>query len=87
MKKTKSSVSKASTYSEIGEFWDTHDLSRHWDKTKPVKFDVAMESEVTYYAMDSKLSDEIQELAHRRGVSADTLVNLWVQEKLREQKA
>ncbi len=26
-------------------------------------------------------------LAHCRGVSADTLVNMWVQEKLREQKA
>lgn len=87
MKKAKSSVSKASTYSEIGEFWDTHDLAKHWDKTKAVKFDVAMESEVTYYAMDKKLSEEVQELAHRRGVSADTLVNLWVQEKLREQKA
>ena len=87
MKKTKSSVSKAGTYAEIGEFWDTHDLSKHWDKTKPVRFDVAMESEVTYYAMDKKLSDKVQELAHRRGVTADTLVNLWVQEKLREQKA
>ncbi len=86
MKKSKSSISKASTYAEIGEFWDTHDLSKHWDKTKTVTFDVAMESEVTYYAMDKKLSEEVQDLAHRRGVSADTLVNLWIQEKLREQK-
>ncbi len=86
MKKSKSAVSKAGTYAEIGEFWDTHDLSKHWDKTKPVTFNVAMESEVTYYAMDYKLSAEVQKIAHRRGVSADTLVNLWVQEKLREQK-
>ncbi len=87
MKKSKSSVSKTGTYAEIGEFWDSHDLSKFWDKTKPARFDVAMESEVTYYAMDKKLSQEVQELAHRRGVSADTLVNLWIQEKLREQKA
>jgi len=87
MKKSKSSVSKAGTYAEIGEFWDSHDLSKFWDKTKPARFDVAMESEVTYYAMDKKLSQEVQDLAHRRGVSADTLVNLWIQEKLREQKA
>lgn len=87
MKKSKSSVSKAGTYAEIGEFWDSHDLSKFWDKTKHARFDVAMESEVTYYAMDKKLSQEVQELAHRRGVSADTLVNLWIQEKLREQKA
>ena len=87
MKKTKSSVSKASTYAEIGEFWDTHDLSKAWVKTKPASFDVVMESEVTYYAMDKNISEEVQKLAHRRGVSADTLINLWVQEKLREQKA
>ncbi len=87
MKKSKSSVSKAATYAEIGEFWDTHDLSKLWDKSKPADFDVVMESEVTYYAMDKKLSEEVQEIALRRGVSADTLVNLWVQEKLREQKA
>ncbi len=87
MKKTKSSVSKASTYAEIGEFWGAHDLSKIWDKTKPADFEVAMESEVTYYAMDKRLSEEVQEIAHRRGVSADTLVNMWVQEKLREQKA
>lgn len=86
MKKTRTSVSKASSYAEIGEFWDTHDLSKFWDKTKPARLDVAMESEVTYYAMDKKLSEEVQERAHQRGVSADTLVNLWVLEKLREQK-
>jgi len=87
MKKSRSSLSKAGAYAEIGEYWNTHDLSKHWAKTKPVTFDVAMESEVTYYAMDKTLSEEVQEIAHRRGVSADTLVNLWIQEKLREQKA
>ncbi len=87
MKKAKSSISKSTTYAEIGEFWDTHDLAEFWDKTKPAAFEVAMESEVTYYAMDKKLSEEIQELARKRGVSADTLINLWVQEKLHEQKA
>lgn len=86
MKKNKSSLSKAATYAEIGEFWDTHDLSKFWDRTKPADFDVVMESEVTYYAMDKRLSEEVQELAQRRGVSADTLVNMWVLEKLREQK-
>lgn len=87
MKKTKSSVSKAAAYAEIGEFWDSHDLSKFWDKSKPADFDVVMESEITYYAMDKKLSEEVQKIAHRRGVAADTLVNMWVLEKLREQKA
>ena len=87
MNKRKSSVSETNSYKEIGNFWDTHDLSAFWDKTKEASFEVNIESEVTYYAVDKILSQKIQTLAVERGVTADTLLNLWVQEKLQEQKA
>lgn len=87
MPKSKSSISKSGSYRQLGEFWDTHDLSEYWDKTKPASFEVAMESETTYYAVDMKLSEEVEAIARKRGVAADTLINLWLQEKLREQKA
>jgi hypothetical protein len=87
MPKLKSPISKSGSYRQLGEFWDTHDLSKFWDKTKPASFDVVMESETTYYAVDMKLSEKVEEIARKRGVAADTLINLWVQEKLREQKA
>ena len=87
MSKHKSSLSHSASYNEIGEFWDTHDLSDFWGKTKEASFDVDIESEVIYYAVDKTLSEKIQSLAQKRGVTADTLVNLWVQEKLQEQKA
>ena len=86
MRKHKSSLSQATSYREIGEFWDTHDLSDFWDKTKEAQFDIDIESEVTYYAVDRTLSEKIQSIAQKRGVTADTLINLWVQEKLQEQK-
>ena len=78
MRKHKSSVSEAASYKEIGEFWDT---------TREVSFEVDIESEVTYYAIDKMLSEKIQAIAQKRGVTADTLINLWVQEKLQEQGA
>ena len=87
MSKHKSSISKAQSYKEIGEFWDTHDLSDYWDQTEPVKFEVDIQSELTYYALDNELSTKVRTIAKRRGVSADTLLNLWVQEKLLEQKS
>jgi hypothetical protein len=87
MNKGRSSLSKAKSYKEIGDFWDTHDLSDFWDKTKQAEFDVDIESEITYYALDKILSERIQAIAQKRGVSADTLINLWLQEKLQEQKA
>jgi hypothetical protein len=85
MKRGKSSVSEAKSYKQIGDFWDTHDLSDFWDQTKSVAFDVNIESEITYYSLDKRLAEEVQSIAQKRGVSADTLINLWVQEKIQEQ--
>ena len=68
----------------MGEFWDTHDLTDYWDQTEPVEFTVNIQSETTYYPLESSLSDSIQAIAKQRGVSAETLLNLWVQEKLQE---
>ncbi len=79
-------MSKAKSYKEIGDFWDTHDLSDFWDKTKEVEFEVNIESELTYYALDKMLSEQIQSIAQKRGISADTIINLWIQEKLQEQR-
>jgi GTP cyclohydrolase FolE2 len=85
MKKNRSSISKASSYKDIGVYWDTHDLSEVWDKTKKVKFDVQVETETIYYAVEKSLSEKIRSIAKRQGVSSDTLLNLWIQEKVQEQ--
>ena len=87
MRKHKSSLSEASSYRELGEFWDAHDLSDFWGKTKTASFEVNIETEVTYYAVDKTLSEKLQAIAQKRGVTADTLINLWVQEKLQKLKA
>jgi hypothetical protein len=34
MPERRSSISKARSYGEIGEYWDEHDLSDFWKKTK-----------------------------------------------------
>jgi hypothetical protein len=85
MRRSKSSVSKARSYKEIGEFWDEHDLSDFWRKTKKVKFDVDIESEVTYHPIERDLSEKIQLMARKQGISSDTLVNLWLEQKVKEQ--
>ena len=86
-KKLRSSISKGQCYKEIGEFWDTHDLAEYWEQTQPVEFELDLQSEVTYYALDAALSARILAVARQRGVSPETLVNLWVQEKLQQEMA
>lgn len=85
MPRSKSSISQARSYKEIGEFWDTHDLGDYWDQTKPVEFEVDIQSEAIYYAIEPKLSAKISRIARKRGVAAETLLNLWLKEKLREE--
>ena len=86
MRGGKSSISQAESYRALGEFWDTHDLADYWDDTELAEFEVEIESEVIYYPVDSTLSAQIAEIARQHGVAPETLLNLWVQEKLQEQK-
>ena len=85
MKKVKSSVLRAGSYRELGEFWDSHDLADYWDETKAVEFKITSESEVTYYPLENKLADKITSLAKRKRIPAGKLVNSWIREKLREE--
>ena len=85
MGKSRSAISKTRPYKEISEFWDTHDPSEYWDQTRPVEFEVDIQSEATYYPVETTLSDRICTIAKKRGVSPETLLNLWLQEKLGEE--
>ncbi len=85
MEENKSSISKASSYQEIGEFWDAHDAGEVWDETEEVNFGVDLKSDVFYYAVETSLSSKLRSIAERRGVSAETLVNLWLQEKVNQE--
>ena len=84
MSEGRSSISQAKSYRKIAEFWDTHDLADYWDQTEPVEFEVEIQSEATYYALERQLSYKLARAADERGVSAGTLLNIWIQEKLTE---
>jgi len=85
--KRKSAISEAESYQQIGEFWDDRDLTDYWEETVPAEFSVSLQSEVTYYRVQVTLSEQIRSIAKRQGVSPETLLNLWVQEKLSKEIA
>jgi hypothetical protein len=86
MAKNKSSISKAENYREMNDYWDSHDLSDHWEEGKDVNFIVDITSEVTYCALERDLSERVRKAARRHGVSSDTLVNMWLQNRLEKEK-
>lgn len=80
----RASVSKGRSYQEIGEFWDSHDLGEFWEQTRPVRFGPGALSAATYCPVEAGLADRLRSIAQRRGVSAEALVNLWLQERVAE---
>ena len=76
-----SSISQSDTEEKIGEFWDTRDFTDFDDASLPdVQFEItcAVPIEVELFAV-------LEKQAQRRGVRVETLVNLWLQQKLSEQ--
>ena len=78
----KSSISQASSYHEMGEYWDEHDLGEIWDQTEPVEMEIDLRSDRRYYPVEQTLARKVSAVARDRGVATETLVNLWLQEKL-----
>lgn len=68
---------------ELGEFWDTHDSADYEDLMEEVEFEINLPlRETRSYAIAKDLSARLQQIARQQGVSTETLINLWLQEKL-----
>jgi hypothetical protein len=68
------------SFDEAAEFWDTHSVADYWDQTREVK-DVTINLVRRHFRVEAELAQKIDQIARRRGVSAETLVNLWLREK------
>jgi len=80
--KKKAAGSTASmTIAEAGEYWDTHDFVGDKD-VKEVHFDVDIQSVKYYYAVEKELARKLSEIARAKGISPETLLNLWIKEKI-----
>ena len=85
-KKTQlSSISEAKTPEEIGNFWDTHSLDDHWEKTHEVEFEVGVQRKKRI-TLEPEIYKELEAEARVRGIVPETLVNLWLAEKLHPAK-
>jgi len=76
----KSSISQASSMEGMGEFWDTHDFTEYDTNSPDVDFAIACAVPI-----ELELFTSLEKQAQLRGVKIETLVNLWLQQKLVEQ--
>ena len=69
---------------EAAEFWDNHDLADYWDLTREAHFDVDIKRRVFLTALEPKLARKLTDLARKQGISTETLINMWLSEKVKD---
>ncbi len=67
---------------EIIAFWDTHSTADYEDEMEDVDFEMDLQTETYVVRLIPELANIIGRSAKARGVSTETLVNLWLAEKV-----
>jgi len=89
MKKSKREIDpipeQFTSFEKLANFWETHDLTDYEDQLHEVKFKIAPKPTRQYIVtLSDELNKTMHKVAGREGVSMQTLVNLWVQERLQQ---
>ena len=66
---------------EAAEYWDSHSLVDYWDLTSEVEIDLHA-SRRQWVPLAANLAQKVARQARQEGVSVETLINLWIAEKL-----
>jgi len=77
----RTSISQSQTFEEIAEFWDSHSLADYWEQTREVEFEVRARRR-RRITLDPEVYAQIEAEARARGIQPETLVNLWLLERL-----
>ncbi len=80
MENSVDSISKDMTIEEASEFWETHSVADY--PSRVVQFKFKQEGDVNFIAVANDLMRQLEKRAKKTGVSIETLVNLWIQERL-----
>ena len=75
------SISKARTLEAIADFWDRHNPDDYWDQTREAAFEVRAQHRWRI-ALDPDVYTQVAVRAQARGILPETLVNLWLLERL-----
>jgi len=81
-------IPEMKSYEEIAEFWDQHSVADYWDQTEPADFEISADVRRRFLvAVDPDVLARVQKLAHARGLSTESLINLLLEQRLHELEA
>jgi len=65
-----------------GEFWDTHSSADYEEYMQEAHFEVDLKRSVKEVRIADQVLREVRKIAQQQGIATETLVNLWLQEKV-----
>lgn len=69
----------------IADFWDTHSVADYWEQTESAEFEIAPDARHRYLvAVDPDLIKRLHKVAYQRGLSTESLVNLFLERSLEQ---
>ncbi len=81
-----SSLSQATNYEKMAEFWDAHSTADYDEETYEVEMTFDPSARQNWVRIEPDLLAELHHIAQKRRISAQTLVNLWLKQGVTEAK-
>ena len=81
---TREPIPEFETLSEIADFWDEHSTADYDDLTHEVHFDIQLSPVKKSINILPELGEMLASFAQARGISLETLVNVWLTERALE---
>ncbi len=81
-------IPELKSYEEMAEFWDNNSLADYWDQTEPAEFEFSPQARRRYMVpLDRNLLLRLRPIANKRGLGLESIVNLLIEQRLREIEA
>jgi len=71
-----------SSLEEFWTFWDTHSTADYEDIMEDIDVQIGRHNSKIYCAVAKDLIAQLRARARQQGVSTETLINLWLREKI-----
>jgi predicted HicB family RNase H-like nuclease len=75
-------LSSFASVDELVEFFDTNDVGNYLEQKPEVSFEVNLQKRTHFVAIEEKVADRLNKIAKQEQVSAEILINSWLEEKI-----
>jgi hypothetical protein len=69
---------------ELADYFDAHDMGEHLDQMPEVHLDVEIKKKKYLVAIDEVILSKLAEIAKKKSVSSEQLINSWLKERILE---